>query len=130
MKMKENNWERKFPNRVERDLGFLVTIGAALFGICVLGYNGPNEVQGEGIFSIGICIYAYLIASSVKQFVYLLDDMYPGYELPSIPYLASCTFLGLSSIMDATSASGFTAVVYLLVGILCIKHAWDCSYYD
>lgn len=120
----------KFPNRIERDIGFLVTLGSALFGICILGYNGPNEAQGEGIFSIGICIYAYVIASSVKQFVFLLDELYPGYEEPSIPYLVCCTMVGLSKIMDATSYSGFAAVACLLAGVLCIKHAWDCSYYD
>ena len=73
MKIKaRSNEVCKFPNRIERDLGFLVTLGSALFGICILGYNGPNEaIGGEVVFFIGICIYAYVVLSSVSQFVFL-----------------------------------------------------------
>ena len=46
MKIKaRSNDVYRFPNRIERDIGFLVTLGSALFGICILGYNGPNEAR-------------------------------------------------------------------------------------
>ena len=54
MKIKaRSNDVYKFPNRVERDLGFFVTLGSALFGICILGYNGPNEARERVSFLYG-----------------------------------------------------------------------------
>lgn len=126
--MKANNKEYRFPNHVERNVGFLTVIGASLFCLAVLGYKGPSG--GEESFAVGICLYGYVLASSVKQFVYLLDNMYPGYEVPSIPYLMCCTFVGGMYIFASTGSVGFASATYLLVGILCVKHAWDCSYYD
>lgn len=126
--MKANNKEYRFPNRVERNAGFLTVIGASLFCLAVLGYKGPSG--REESFAVGICLCGYVLASSVKQFIYLLDNMYPGYEVPSIPYLMCCTFVGLAHILSATGSVGFASAAYLLAGVLCIKHAWDCSYYD
>ena len=120
----------RFPNRVERDIGYLSVIASISF-LLFSSFGIAQEVENKaGLGTLG-AILAFVLVYTVKQYFRVLNMSHPGYNYPSLLVSSLIGLIGAFLLYYCViEENALRSVLADIFGVLCIKHAIDTSVYD
>lgn len=120
----------KFPNRIERDLGYLALIASAMWLFVEAALIGPKGFSNIIVFCVVILASAEVAAYNVRHYTILIDEFFSGFKTKSATqeFIDICVIVyTVYSAFDsaAASVSSERTLALFILAILSFKHMVD-----